>query len=700
MIKSIRNISSLTSIDQNELSNIHSVTEINYHEDEIGSGGFGSVHKVTSISKNEVNKYVLKIFKDEEHIDHAFETIKLLHEKLKKHQLKSHFPIFHEHSELLGLPFLAFKGYDIIEERHVTAFLMYNLDTLAYFDFGSDQFNRKEFQSIEIPDKVYLGYTLSKAIDFLHSINFLHSDLAEDSFWFSLELNKTALIDFDAGYHFDQQVKPITWSKPSQWAGLMWNKIVSTLNKDTVEVSLKDRLSEEYIRLAYSLFEIIIGVPPFSFLSGGDDNTKLSYLKENSWPDISSNSEYFNIGNQKQYEDLINMIRLFEENGLDEFVNAFRRVFNEGFKNERKRLSAKEWKELLFQICSAFELKPEITFFNSSKQSINSCEEEIIFSWEVKRADRIFLDGVLMDLDVKSYSKSFNDSEDVELRVENDFGHISEKIPVQAIKIDPKEILFHYDKEIRDSIDPIKLSWEYGNTKKVILENTGEEFKSTDQILLEPTQKTDYKFTVIGLFNQVLSKEISIDVISPEIKEFGFEINLNEGINNIDLSWKVLNAESIEISPKIGKRGIEGLEHVNIYEETKFKLVAKGIFIDKVQELVTHPFPVPIVKQIFVELPKFEDTVNINLEELKIPSELIETNKIEFNANLNLPSQLLNSNLLVKGIEAPRFTIKNELLDKYSKEQKSLGDIYSKVKDIIYKKLEDYENKRNNKNAI
>ena len=142
------------------------------------------------------------------------------------------------------------------------------------------------------------------------------------------------------------------------------------------------------------------------------------------------------------------------------------------------------------------------------------------------------------------------------------------------------------------------------------------------------------------------------------------------------------------------------MEHVNIYEETNFKLVAKGIFIDKVQEIVTHPFPVPIIKQIFVELPKFEDSVNINLDELKIPRELIEPNKIEFNANLNLPSQLLNSNLLDKGLEAPTFTNKNELLDKYYKEQKSLGDIYSKVKNIIHKKLEDYENKKDNKKDI
>ena len=108
MIKSLSEIRGISVIDQNQSNNLYSFSEIKFEEKEVGSGGFGSVHKVHSIDGINKDRYVIKIFTNEEKKDHAYEVIQLLHEKLKARQSKTGLPVFHEFPELLGLPFLGF----------------------------------------------------------------------------------------------------------------------------------------------------------------------------------------------------------------------------------------------------------------------------------------------------------------------------------------------------------------------------------------------------------------------------------------------------------------------------------------------------------------------------------------------------------------------------------------------------------------
>ena len=124
MIKSITEIKSITVIDQNQSNNLYSFSEVGFDENEVGSGGFGSVHKVHSIDGLNKDSYVIKIFTNEEKKEHAYEVIKLLHDKLKSRQNATGLPVFHEFPELLGLPFLAFKGYDKISEKECIGFLI------------------------------------------------------------------------------------------------------------------------------------------------------------------------------------------------------------------------------------------------------------------------------------------------------------------------------------------------------------------------------------------------------------------------------------------------------------------------------------------------------------------------------------------------------------------------------------------------
>ena len=66
-------------------------------------------------------------------------------------------------------------------------------------------------------------------------------------------------------------------------------------------------------------------------------------------------------------------------------------------------------------------------------------------------------------------------------------------------------------------------------------------------------------------------------LLPPIIKAFTWEINLNEGIDNIDLLWETAEARSVEIIPNVTEKSPSGLAHVPINKETVFKLIARGL---------------------------------------------------------------------------------------------------------------------------
>ena len=344
MIKSLSNISDISVIDQNVNDNLFSFHKIDFNEAEIGSGAFGSVYKVTSIDGEPSVNYVLKLYSDEINKQHAYDVIKLLHEKLKRQQQKTSLPSYHEFPELIGLPFLAFKGYDNIAEKHCVAFLMYNLFDLGYEDYGSDKGTSIEYKNLLFPDKLYLAYQFSKTINFLHSIEFINADISEQSIFINPREVRLALIDFDSGYHFDKQKKPTTIGKITQWA----KNIIRSKNKSD-EITTEDRLFHEYELLASGLFEIIFGVMPYFFLKDADEQTKREYLATNQWPFIDENSPLFNKENAITHSEIVRVLSELEV-VAKELIKGFKKVFNQGYDDKRKRLSPLEWKKYIRRI--------------------------------------------------------------------------------------------------------------------------------------------------------------------------------------------------------------------------------------------------------------------------------------------------------------------------------------------------------------
>lgn len=685
MIKSLSNITDISVIDQNEKGNILSFSKIQFNDDVLGSGGFGSVHNVISIDGIQNDEFVLKIFTDQENKQHAYDVIKILHNKLKKRQLKTGTLIYHDLPELLGLPFLVFKGFDNISEDHCVAFLMYNLEKLDYEDFGGDTTLSNDFKELSIPDKLYLAYQLTKTIDFLHQIDFIHADLSENSLWFNSKRKQLSIIDFDSGYHFDSQDKPTTIGKVGHWIGSRFRNIIGQ-KKDSSDLTTLDRLYEEYWVLANATFEVVFGAMPFFFLSDSDDNTKQSYLGEFVWPNIDYSSPLFNKSNTQQHQAIVSFIEQLENAGAEDLINAFKVVFNKGYKNETKRLSSKEWKDLLFQLNQAVDNNPLINQFSSDKSSIKQKNEEVNFSFSIQRYNSLYLNDVLVPLHENSKIIPIKDSVSLSLKAINDFNIVEEFIEIKALKVKPKIIRFEASKMMRDSMEPIILKWEVENARDVFISSFNDAFPIKGTIEIEPKIKTTYVLTVNGFFDEKINKEIVIDVVSPTIKSFTWEVNLNEGIDNVDLKWETENAERVTITPNVNDNGTSGLIHVPINEATIFKLTAKGLFMEIEKEITAHPFPVPIIRQIFAEVPKIETNLNIDLAELKLPKELFSTNSIHFSNSITFNDLKINSTELSNSLEFPKFKGENALIDKFSKKI-TLNDLYVSVLEKIYKGL-------------
>lgn len=649
MIKSLSNIVNISCLEQfgheNELLPL---TTLSYYLTEIGSGGFGSVHKIESINGFQSQKYVIKIINNLESQEHAYNTIYSLHKKIKKILLKENKSIYQINPELIGLPFIVFRARDEIEDKTIVGLLMYELDHIDYEDFGSDKFNKRKFLETDIPERIYYGYQLAKTVSFLHDISFIHSDISENAIWIDSNKKQIAVIDYDSGYHIDLQEKPTTIGKIGQWIGSRYRKII-TLESNKESLTEEERIQEENWVLANAIFELIIGVTPYFFLIDADDKTKRKYLKESSWPDIDLNSKYFNVNNKKSYEATINLLNQLKNNGLDNLVETFTKIFNKGYENERQRLTAKQWEKLLFDLCLALELNPEIKKFTADKTTIHSSEEEVKFEWEYSKGNLVFINDVLINSNY--YLKKFNDTTEVTLRVVNDFGDCTKKLLISAIKINPFIKSFNSNILHRSDLSPVILSWETEHTKLVTISNFKNKFKSTDSFKVNPFEKTKFTLKAIGNFNQETVAEIEIDVIGASISFFRYEINIEKGIDNIDLFWQTENTTDVRISPRIGEVALNGQTEIGIVEKTEFILTAKGFFNNVSKTIETQPFPIPIIKGILIPTPIVNIEMVIPESNLKIPDILNNNLNISYNNSISFKDVIPDFTLIEKHID-------------------------------------------------
>lgn len=635
MLHNIIDINSISGIQKNISGSIFGVKNIQYDESPIGAGGIGSVYRVENIDGKSQKGYLLKIIYGADFVDKTHETISLLHEKLNSHQNKTKTPIFIEFPELNGLPFLTFKAKIKESGTAITGFLMRNLSELEFDDLGADDWNRENYvANIGFEEKLFLCYQFARGVSFMHSINFIHSDLKDDSIFLNLQKPQLAIIDYDGGYNYDKQDAALTIGAITSWASTKFRDLIR-IGKSSKDVSAAERLDEENWIVANGLFQILFGIHPFYFLKDTEDKTINSYLKKNTWPYINVNTKEINPQNIDFQNYIINKIEQLSQQGLKPLMDTFITTFNEGHKNTKKRATPQEWKSMLFKINTEIIGSPTIQYFDSNKKSINSKGEKVEFNWSGTFYEAVYLNEVLQEQFTYQSEIVLEDEKDITLKFVSPFGESIEKITIKANKIDPIINLFNADILKRVDLTPVVLNWDTAHSKRVTVTQIGIDFPSIGSTEVNPLEKTKYVLTAYGNFDQQVTKELKIDVESVKINSFSYKINIERGIDNIDLFWETENAVEVEISPRIGKVELNGDTFVGIIDKTDFTITAKGYFGEVTKTIETQPFPIPIIKGIFVPTPIIKMDVTIPPKTLAIPSSLHNLTNINFNSSID-----------------------------------------------------------------
>lgn len=626
----IENIS-LVNLIRSELDFLPLV-EISFIENSFDSGGFGKVHKVLSVNGKQKNGLVVKLISDPDAADHALATISLLHKKISRKHSKKEIGIGQVYPQLIGMPFCCFNAFDEINQIQLTALLMYDLKDLGYDDFGSDSFNKLKFAEHDLESKLYYSYQLTSVISLFHELEFIHSDLSENAIWINSKSENLLLIDYDSGYHFDSQEKPTTLGKVGHWIGSKFRRILSK-EIEKQDLSHNDRLAEENWVLANAIFELIFGVSPYFYLIDAADGTKQKYLKNNVWPEIDPGDKLLNTANYQAYKTVIDYSNLLANAGLEGLINEFKKTFNKGFKGYQHRPSSDSWRKLFSEICKSLQTVPVVLDFKSNKKNVQSKDDFVEFNWSNKRTNYFILNDQVVFENV--HSLAFVESTMVHLELVNDFGSSSSKIEIVANKIDPKILNFYADKTFRDSLNPILLDWEVDNASRVEIIGVDSNLPVKGNIEVRPESKTIYRLIAYGNFNQTIDGFVEVSVITPEISLFNYNINIEKGIDNIDLAWESKNAISAEINPMIGSVEPCGILSKNIPEKTVFTLTVKGHFGQVSMCIEAKPFPIPIIQSLFIPTPNFNLDTSYLSNNLFIPDSFVPLDPISIDTSIN-----------------------------------------------------------------
>lgn len=653
MSKTLTSIFGISTIDYSLNDRYNDLNEIVFNDEAIGTGAIGSVYRIQSIGGEKQDNLLVKIIDNADFVDKTFDTLSILHNKLRTVQNSNNSPIYVEYPELLGLPFIVFKGILLGQDQIVTGFIMKNLAHEGFEDLGAEEWDVEKYFQVDVKSKLYMSYQMATCIDFLHSIKFIHSDLKGQSLFLNLKIPQVAFIDFDGGFNYDKQSYGLTLGALQDWMSPLFKKWIR-LGKSSKDLSFNDRLDEENWNIAIGLFQVLFGIQPFFFLKDNEEATMKKYLNNTQWPKNDGPEDVFIGGNRKHHENFIQILEAFSLNGFETLIDKFTLVFNSGLSNPSKRLTPVEWKNLLFDLNKEHVGEPILQKFTANKKTISFKGDSVLFSWHGSFYRKVYLNGILCDVLQKEKSISLTDSTEVRLTFVNDFGEKSEVIQIEALKVEPRIIDFNSSTSLRTDLTPVVLSWETKNVTRVKINSISEDLLPIGNIQVDPKEKTTYVLTAFGNFDQTVEETISVDVQSVEILNFNYEINIEKGIDNVDVIWETTNAIEVEISPRIGIVDLSGKTSLGIPDRTEFIIVAKGYFNVTSKTIEAKPFPIPIIKGIFIPTPI------LNLEN-HVPEALLQTP----NVVQNIPTISVNNSIEF-----------NTVIPQYTELDKKLKTIY------------------------
>lgn len=227
------------------------------------------------------------------------------------------------------------------------------------------------------------------------------------------------------------------------------------------------------------------------------------------------------------------------------------------------------------------KIPPAINTFNANKKIVNRIED-IVLSWDVSGAERVFINQQIGDVSILN-SVKYKVTKDVVLTLfaETYFGVQShQSISIQTSKIPPTIRIFHASKYIVEDNKPIELKWDIDNAASITIDNGVGDVSNTNRKLVSILNDTTFTIKAVSCFGAISTKSIKVQIskIPPKIILFRSQaLLLAEGLSTY-LAWSIKGAYSVEIDNRIGKVGISGKVNISPTTDTTYTLVAKNYF--------------------------------------------------------------------------------------------------------------------------
>ncbi|MBK7553427.1 MAG: hypothetical protein IPI55_02180 [Flavobacteriales bacterium] len=190
---------------------------------------------------------------------------------------------------------------------------------------------------------------------------------------------------------------------------------------------------------------------------------------------------------------------------------------------------------------------------------------------------------------------------------------------------------------MRDTLDPVVLEWSTSDAVEIRILPVGSTVELNGTIEVMPETPTTYELQAFGGFGQLAVASVQVDVASPVIEAFDWEVNLLEGIDNVDLIWRTRNTVEVLIEGQPGSHPPQGVLHVPIRQGTPFTLHAKGLFSSTSASIKAYPFPVPVIEQMAMDFPLMDLTTHVTIPSVSFSPTLLDTSLL---ANAPTPRTL------------------------------------------------------------
>lgn len=282
---------------------------------------------------------------------------------------------------------------------------------------------------------------------------------------------------------------------------------------------------------------------------------------------------------------------------------------------------------------------PELSFNMTNNGSPVFKGDSVHLTWSTKDAEKVTLNGEEIIDQIFSQDILCEETglREFVLIASNPCGETRRVVSVSVIDKPSFDISCSKPKLRRGKNETCELRWNIRFAHSVTLTTPGGKInvESNGMRILSPTESEVLKFEALAIDNSTtFSEDVKIGVYDESIVQFESDKDYSFPRLPIVLSWKVENAQTIELVG-FGEQQAEGTLIVEPTRTSTYKLLVKDEFGEKTYEKSIQMLPLPIIKSIMAPMPNFVSDLSVTIlqprfnVDVKYPTVEIDWIKLE-----------------------------------------------------------------------